>query len=71
MAFGEVLRELRLVQGLSQEELSFAAGRHRTYVSLLERGKNSPSLNTLWLLADALAVRPSEIVARIEKRIGR
>jgi transcriptional regulator with XRE-family HTH domain len=68
-AFGAVIRELRLKQGLSQEELSFEASRHRTYVSLLERGKNSPSLSTLWMLAEALDVRPSEIVRRVEDRL--
>jgi transcriptional regulator with XRE-family HTH domain len=67
-AFGEVLRELRQERGLSQEGLSFACERHRTYVSLLERGRSSPSLGTLWMLAKALEVRPSEIVRRVELR---
>jgi transcriptional regulator with XRE-family HTH domain len=66
-AFGQVVREFRLKAGLSQEALSFACGRHRTYVSLIERGKNAPSITTLWLLADALNVRPSEIIRRVEK----
>lgn len=66
--FGEVIRELRLERGLSQEDLSFATGRHRTYVSLIERGRSSPTIRTLWLLAEALEVRPSEIIKRIERR---
>lgn len=65
-AFGLVVKGLRQERGLSQEALSFACQRHRTYVSLLERGKNSPSLKTLWLLAEALGVRPSEIIQRLE-----
>jgi transcriptional regulator with XRE-family HTH domain len=69
-ALGQVIRELREKRGLSQEALSFACGRHRTYVSLLERGKNSPSLKTLWMLAGALEVRPSELVRRVERRLG-
>jgi len=68
-AFGEVLRELRNQRGLSQEALSFACERHRTYVSILERGLNSPSLSTIWMLADALGVKPSEIVRRVETRV--
>lgn len=68
-AFGEVLRELRNQRGLSQEALSFACDRHRTYVSILERGLNSPSLSTVWMLADALGVKPSEIVRRVETRV--
>jgi transcriptional regulator with XRE-family HTH domain len=54
---------------MSQETLSFAAGRHRTYVSLLERGRNSPSLDTLWALAQALGVSPTDLVKRIERRL--
>lgn len=69
-AFGNVVRELRLERGLSQEALSFACGRHRTYVSLLERGHSSPTLDTLWVIADALGVKPSEIVVRVERRAG-
>ena len=35
--FGEVLRELRGRRGLSQEDLGFDSGYHRTYISLLEQ----------------------------------
>lgn len=69
-AFGTVLRELRGRRGLSQEALSFACARHRTYVSLLERGKNSPSLRTIFLLADALDVTAAEIVALVQQRLS-
>lgn len=64
--FGAVLRTLRLQRGLSQEALAHACGRHPTYISLLERGKNSPSLRTLFLLADGLGVKAEEIVQRVE-----
>jgi transcriptional regulator with XRE-family HTH domain len=69
VAFGAVIRELRVEVGLSQEALSLNCGRHRTYVSLIERGRNAPSITTLWLLAEALDVRPSEIVRRVERRL--
>jgi transcriptional regulator with XRE-family HTH domain len=68
-AFGSVVQQLRLAQGMSQEGLSFAAGRHRTYVSLLERGRNSPSLDTLWALAQALGVSPTELVKQVERQL--
>lgn len=67
-AFGEVMRELRQERGLSQEMLGFECARHRTYVSGLERGNSSPTLDTLWLVADALGVSPTEFVRRIESR---
>lgn len=68
-AFGRVLRDLRKAAGLSQEALWEASDRHRNYVSLLEGGKNSPSLRTLFVLADALGVRASEMVARVEEEL--
>jgi len=65
-SFGRALREARLQRGLSQEALSFACGRHRTFVSLLERGKNGASLETVFKLARALEVEPSVLVARAD-----
>jgi transcriptional regulator with XRE-family HTH domain len=69
LAFGQVIRDLRLEAGLSQEALSLSCGRHRTYVSLIERGKNSPSITTLWLIAEALGIRPSTIIRRVEEEL--
>lgn len=66
LAVGRVIQEIRHEKGLSQEALSFAANRHRTYVSLIERGRYSPSVRTLWTLAEALGVKPSEIIGRVE-----
>jgi transcriptional regulator with XRE-family HTH domain len=68
-AFGRVIRELRTKAGLSQEALSFLCERHRTYVSLIERGRNSPSITTLWMLAGALEVSASEIIRRVEREL--
>lgn len=66
-SFGEALRELRLQRGVSQEALSFACDRHRTFVSLLERGQNGASLYTVFRLARALEVDPSALVARADE----
>ena len=37
-AFGMVLQEIRRKRGLSQEQLTFEAGVHRTHISQLEHG---------------------------------
>lgn len=66
-AFGQVLRERRLAAGLSQERLALEAGVDRTFVSLLERGGRQPTLGTLWRLAGAMGVRPSDLVSAVEK----
>jgi transcriptional regulator with XRE-family HTH domain len=39
---------------MSQELLGFESGYHRTYISLLERGKMNPSLRPILSIAAAL-----------------
>lgn len=66
-AFGKVLCAARKECGLSQEDLGFESGYHRTYVSLLERGLKRPSLQTIFELSRALNIAPSELLARVEQ----
>jgi transcriptional regulator with XRE-family HTH domain len=63
--FGDELRRLRKKRGLSQEALAHACGRHRTYVSLLERGKKSPTLRTLFMIASALDIPPTGLISKL------
>ncbi len=65
-AFGCVLRRLRQDRGLSQERLGFESGYHRTYISILERGQKSPSLQTIFNLSKALKVEPAELIKHVE-----
>ncbi len=59
--FGPFLRRLRLVAGLSQEELAESAGLSVRGVSDLERGRRtSPRPETVRLLAEALKLNPKE-----------
>lgn len=64
--FGTELRKLREKAGLSQEQLADSAGVHRTYVSLLERNKKSPTLEVLFRLCKALRVPAAKLIARVE-----
>lgn len=63
---GAELRKAREAAGLSQERLAFKAGVHRTYISMLERGKASPTLDTLLRVCKVLRVRASDIVRKLE-----
>lgn len=67
--FGEVLKEARLRSGLSQQELSFQASIHWTYVSQLERGLKNPTLSVILRLASALDIAASQLVAEVERRL--
>lgn len=55
--FGENLRRARLGADISQEELGFRSGLHRTEIGLLERGGRVPCLDTLLKVASGLGVR--------------
>ncbi len=68
IAFGQVLRELRKRQGLSQESLALESGMERNYVSLLELGRNSASVKTIFKLAPVLGVSVAEFMAMVETR---
>ena len=52
--FGKRLREIRVEKGISQEELSFRANLHRTYISSVELGKRNISLENIEKLSNAL-----------------
>lgn len=65
-AFGQALRDLRREMGISQEALAHESNLHRTYVSQLERGLKSPSLDAIAALAKALGQQPHELIKAAE-----
>jgi transcriptional regulator with XRE-family HTH domain len=68
IAFGQVLRELRKGRDLSQEALALESSLERNYVSLLELGRNSASLKTIFKLAPALGISVAEFMSMVESR---
>jgi len=58
---GRRIRKLREQAGISQENLGFLSGLHRTYVGAIERGERNPSVLSLKKLADALKVRVGDL----------
>ena len=65
---GERVRNLRLAKGLSQEELAFRAGMHRTYLGGIERGERNPALKNIAAIAEALDVTLPELFSFEEKK---
>ena len=63
--FAANLLRLRKDKGLSQEALAHEVGIDRTYVSALERGVYSASIDMVTRLAKVLGVEPSAML--IEK----
>lgn len=70
VAFGRILRRLRIEAGLTQENLGFEAGLRRTYVSILELGQQQPTLTTILKLAKALNLPARELVSLVETELG-
>lgn len=69
VAFGRVLRRLRLEAVLTQEQVGFEAELRRTYVSILELGQQQPSLATILKIAKALDKSGQELIGLVEDEI--
>ena len=55
--FGRNVQKYRSAMNISQEELAFRAGLHRTYIGMVERAERSISLQNAKKIADALNVK--------------
>ncbi|MBR6027908.1 MAG: helix-turn-helix transcriptional regulator [Clostridia bacterium] len=66
-AFGIVISRLRVRKGLTQEAASGLAGIARSHLAMLENGRKTVRLDTLWRLAETLGVSASELVRLVEE----
>lgn len=60
--FGDKVRELRKEMGISQEELSYKADLHRTYIGMIERAEKNITLVNIEKIAKALEIEVSELL---------
>jgi DNA-binding XRE family transcriptional regulator len=61
---GRRIREARLSRGLTQLDLATATGIRRPNIARLERGGNTPTIETLQRIAEALGTTVSSLVTR-------
>ena len=66
-AFGIVISRLRTEKGMSQESLSAFAGIARSHLTMLENSRKTARLDTVFNLADALGIKPSELIRMVEE----
>ena len=69
IAFGVVLRQLRERSGHSQDSFAHSTGYHRNYIGQLERGEKSPSLSAIFNLSQCFELRPSQLLALVERQL--
>ena len=67
--FGRIVRRRRLKASMSQETLAAEAACHPTYISLVERGRRNPSLETVLKLARALNCPAWKLVRETEAQL--
>ena len=60
--FGQRVREIRKGKNLSQEDLSFKADLHRTYIGMIERAEKNITLINIEKIANALNVNIKELL---------
>ena len=68
-AFGIVIGRLRTSRRMSQESISGLAGIARSHLVALENGEKTVKLSTLWDIAYALDLKPSELIHLVEKEM--
>lgn len=60
--FGSRLKHLRKFRKMSQDAVSLASGVDRSYLSEIENGKVSPTIDVIDRIAQALDVAPKELL---------
>lgn len=70
ITFGKNVQSTRQALGISQEELAFRAGLHRTYIGMVERAERSISLQNAKKIADALNVKLDILLENGKKENG-
>jgi transcriptional regulator with XRE-family HTH domain len=63
--FGKKVREYRIKKGMTIEELANSVRTielHVTQLSRIERGETNPTLSYVFLLAEVLGVKPTDLI---------
>jgi transcriptional regulator with XRE-family HTH domain len=64
---GQIIGQLRVQRGMTQEVLSGLAGIARSHLGMIESGSKNPNVETLWRIAGALDLSLSELFLMVEQ----
>lgn len=65
--FGAIVNRLRTDRRWTLLDLGRLTGMHPTYLGVLERGRNMPTLATIFRLAKVFGVEAAELVREVEQ----
>ncbi len=65
ITFGLIVKRLRTQKGWSLQQLSRATGLHPNYLGVIERGGNTPSLQSFIQISHAFGVHAAEVMKEI------
>jgi len=60
--FARNVRHFRQLRGMTQRDLAIAAGLGRSFISQLESGRFSATLETIGALCTALGISPAQLI---------
>jgi transcriptional regulator with XRE-family HTH domain len=66
---GRVLRETREASGLTQQEVAMRADMDRAYISEVEGGKRSLSVDRLLRICESMNLRAAKVIADVEQKL--
>lgn len=69
-AFGNTIQKLRHEKLWSQEYLGFESDLSRAFISMLERGRRSPTLDTIMVLCAALKISLADLAKLVQDELG-
>ena len=65
----KIIKEEREKQGKSQRLLADECSFQRSLLSRLENGLNEPKLVSIWTIAEALRMKPSNLIRLVENEL--
>lgn len=70
-AFAHAVRDTRKAKGLSQEAAAAACDVERSHYGTIERAAVSPTLDTVWKIAQGLQVPPAKLFAAADRTLNK
>lgn len=63
---GKIVKVIRIEKGMSQEDLAFECDVDRSYISMIEVGRNEPSVSKIFEICEGLKIKPSYFFKLVE-----